>query len=68
MLRACTDGRVIGGVIMKSILEKKQPCLEEILKTLEETKFHGNITIHYTNGEPRKIEYKNVQELHNNHK
>jgi hypothetical protein len=48
--------------------DKKQPCLDEILKTLEETRFHGNITIHYTNGQPRKIEYKTVQELNNNHK
>jgi hypothetical protein len=53
---------------MKSKMENKQPCLDEILKTLEETKFHGNITIHYTNGLPRKIEYKKVQELNNDHK
>ena len=47
--------------------DKKQPRLEEILKTLENTKFHGNITVHYTNGQPRKIEFKTVQELNNNH-
>lgn len=52
---------------MKIKLDKKQPCLDEILRTLEETKFHGNITIHYTNGKARKIEYKSVQELDNNH-
>ena len=31
-------------------VDKKHPCLDEILKMLEETKFHGNITIHYTDG------------------
>ena len=45
--------------------EKKQPGLAEIMKTLEETKFHGNITIHYTNGQARKIEYKKVENLNN---
>lgn len=49
---------------MKPHVDKKQPCLSEILQTLEETKFHGNVTIHYTNGQPRKIEYKSVEELH----
>jgi hypothetical protein len=44
---------------------KTQPCLEEILETLEETKFHGNVTIHYANGQPRKIEYKTFQDLDN---
>ena len=52
---------------MKINTEKKLPCLKEILKTLEETRFHGNITIHYTSGRPRKIEYKSVQELSNDH-
>jgi hypothetical protein len=52
---------------MKTKEDKKQPCLDEILKTLEETRFHGNITIHFTNGQPRKIEYKTMQDLRNNH-
>jgi len=39
--------------------------LEEILKTLEHTKFHGNMTIHYTNAQTRKIEYKKVENLSN---
>lgn len=46
-------------------VNKTQPCLEEILKTLEETKFQGNITIHYTHGQPRKIEYKTFEHLDN---
>ena len=48
---------------MSRNVNKTQPCLEEILITLEETKFHGNITIHYTDGQPRKIEYKTVEDL-----
>ena len=48
---------------MKTKVGNNQPCLEEILQTLEETKFHGNVTIHYTNGQPRKIEYKKVEDL-----
>ncbi|GFO54907.1 hypothetical protein GMSM_19140 [Geomonas sp. Red276] len=35
----------------------------DILKQLEETKFHGSVTIHYASGNPRKIEYKSVQDL-----
>lgn len=48
---------------MKFKDDKKQPCLDEIMITLEKTKFHGNITIHYTNGVARKIEFKSFQEL-----
>jgi len=55
-----------GVTTMNTKVDKNQPCLEEILKTLEKTKFHGNVTIHYTNGQPRKIEYKTMQELSNN--
>ena len=40
-----------------------QPKLDEILKVLEKTKFHGNITVHYLDGQPRKIEYKSVEDL-----
>ncbi len=53
---------------MKFKTEKNQPCLEEVLKTLEETRFHGSVTIHYADGQPRKIEYKSVHELNNNQK
>ncbi len=44
---------------------ERQPRLENILKVLEEKRFHGNITVHYTNGQPRKIEYKTVEDLNN---
>lgn len=44
---------------------EKQQTLDKILKVLEETRFHGNITVHYTNGQPRKIEYKTVEDLNN---
>ncbi|MBJ6727373.1 hypothetical protein [Geomesophilobacter sediminis] len=46
-----------------TLKEKKAQSLQEILKQLEETKYHGNITIHYTHGKPRKIEYKQVENL-----
>jgi hypothetical protein len=49
---------------MKLKVEKSQSCLEEIMKTLEVTKFHGNVTIHFTHGCPRKIEYRTVEDLH----
>jgi len=50
---------------MNSKPPEKQPKLEKILKGLEERQFHGNITVHYTNGQPRKIEYKTVEDLNN---
>ena len=42
---------------------KKTPVLLDILNNLDENKFHGSITIHYTHGNPRKIEYKSVHDL-----
>jgi len=52
-----------GGNSMDSKPPDKQPKLENILKGLEAKHFHGNITVHYTNGQPRKIEYKTVEDL-----
>lgn len=47
------------------ISQEKHPKLEDILKFLETTRFHGNITVHYMNGQPRKIEYKSIEDLNN---
>lgn len=48
---------------MASKEEKNDSMLLEILKSLEEKQFHGSVTIHYTFGKPRKIEYKMVEDL-----
>jgi hypothetical protein len=37
--------------------------LKEILESLEETKFHGSVVIHYASGKPKKIEYKKVEDI-----
>jgi len=38
---------------------------KEVAKKLVEDKqkFHGSVTVHYADGEPKKIEYKEVQDL-----
>ncbi|MBJ6727372.1 hypothetical protein [Geomesophilobacter sediminis] len=48
---------------MTSRYDKKAASLEDILRKLEADRYHGNITIHYTHGKPRKIEYKTMEDL-----
>lgn len=46
---------------MDSITRKNK--LLTRLREAEEQKFHGQITIHYANGKPRKIETKQVEDI-----
>ncbi|MCM0084230.1 hypothetical protein L4X63_21845 [Geomonas sp. Red32] len=48
---------------MNSAKRRAELCLDDILRQLEATKFHGSVTIHYASGSPRKIEYKSVHDL-----
>lgn len=45
--------------------QSRKPSLADILKALEESRFHGNVTIHYAGGKPKKIEYRTVEDLNN---
>ncbi len=45
--------------------QPQRPSLADILKALEKSCFHGNVTIHFANGKPKKIEYKTVEDLNN---
>ena len=54
-----------GAHAMNGKTDAPRPSLAEKLKALEESRFHGNVTIHFANGKPKKIEYKTVEDLNN---
>jgi hypothetical protein len=42
---------------------KKPNNLEEIIQDLAKSRYHGSITIHFSHGQGKKIEYKRVEDL-----
>lgn len=47
---------------MSDTVIRKNPLLSK-LREAEEKLFHGQITIHYAHGKPRKIETKQVEDI-----
>lgn len=37
--------------------------VEEVIKQLRASNFHGNVTIHFANGQPKKIETKTTEDV-----